>query len=215
MTITTFSNKITRPTTALFQRLALAAGLGAMVLGTSACIPLAAVGMVTAVKMASDRRSVGAQTEDPSIEFKVFNAVQRGVKEPGGISASSYNRRVLLVGQVVDEQAKRDAEKSALSVGNVRMVFNELQVTGRVGLGTRTSDTVITTKVKGSILETPELSTNHVTVVTDSGVVYLMGIVTKGEGERAAQVASRVTGVQKVVTVFETISEAEAATPAK
>jgi osmotically-inducible protein OsmY len=94
------------------------------------------------------------------------------------------------------------------------MVFNELQVTGRIGLGTRTSDTIITTKVKASILETPELSTNHVTVVTDSGVVYLMGIVTKGEGERAAQVASRVGGVQKVVTVFETIAEAQAAAPA-
>jgi osmotically-inducible protein OsmY len=198
----------------LFNRFVLALSLGAMVLTSSACIPLAAVGVVTAAKMVSDRRSVGAQTEDPSIEFKVFNAIQRGVKEPGGISASSFNRRVLLVGQVVDEQAKRDAEKQALSVSNVRMVFNELQITGRIGLGTRTTDTVITTKVKASILETPELSANHVTVVTDSGVVYLMGIVTKGEGERAAQVASRVSGVQKVVTVFETIAEAEAAAPA-
>jgi osmotically-inducible protein OsmY len=190
---------------------ALALMLSTTVLLSSGCVGLAAVGLVTAAKVVQDRRSVGAQTEDPAIEFKVFNAIQRGVKDPGGISATSYNRRVLLVGQVMDEQAKRDAEKLALSVSNVRMVFNELQVTGRIGLGTRTSDTIITTKVKGSFLDTAELSSGHYTVVTDNGTVYLMGIVNKADGDRAAQVASRVSGVQRVVTVFENVADAESA----
>jgi osmotically-inducible protein OsmY len=181
--------------------------IAASLASLSGCFTLAATGVVMGAKAAADRRTVGAQAEDQALEFKVFNSIQRGVRNPGGISSSSFNRRVLLTGQVTDEQSKRDAEKVALSVDNVRMVFNELEVTGRSGFGTRSSDTVITTKVKASFLDTKELSVYHFAVVTENGVVYLMGLVTKSEGERAAQVASRVTGVQKVVTVFETIAD--------
>jgi osmotically-inducible protein OsmY len=185
--------------------------LGALATSLSGCIGLVLTGAVVGVMAVTDRRTIGAQTEDQGIEFKASEVVRTKINNPGGISVTSFNRKVLLSGQVLDEQAKRDAEALVSKVDNVKSVFNELVVSGRASFGTNTLDATITTKVKGSFLEASDLSANVFKVVTESGVVYLMGITTQKEGARAAEVASRVSGATKIVTLFEYVTAEELA----
>lgn len=189
-------------------RLLLCAALATAALASSGCIPLAATGVAVGTLAALDRRTVGAQAEDEAIELKAANRV-RSAGLQGRVSVASHNRRALIVGQVPDEATRQRAEQIVQGVENVRGVHNELQVSGRVGLATQSSDTLITTKVKASYVDAKDLQVNTIKVVTENGVVYLMGLLTQREAERAAQVASRVGGVQRVVTVFDLISEEE------
>jgi osmotically-inducible protein OsmY len=192
-------------------RIAVASALIASTLAMSGCFPLAATGVAVGTMAVMDRRTVGAQTEDQAIEIKARSQLASALSDAGGIAVTSFNRKVLLTGQVVSDQDKRNAERIVAGIENVRSVHNELQVLGRVSMTTVAADTSITARVKAALIEAPDLKGNTVKVVTEAGTVYLMGLVTRREADRAAQVASRVGGVQRVVTAFELITEEEAA----
>jgi osmotically-inducible protein OsmY len=185
--------------------------VAALVSSLSGCIALALTGAAVGALAVVDRRTIGAQTEDQGIEFKASDAIRTRVRSPGGISVTSFNRKVLISGQAPNEQAKKDAETLINKLDNVRSIHNELIVSDRVGFGTNTRDAGITAKVKGAFLEAADLSTNVFKVVTENATVYLLGIATNREGQRAAMVASRVSGVERVVTLFEYVTEEELA----
>ncbi len=191
-------------------RLTFVAALLASVLAAPGCVPLVATGAAVGTLAALDRRTLGAQTEDQEIEIKAMNRMREALKQPGGVSVTSFNRKVLLTGQVASEDDKRSAEAAVAALPNVRSVHNELQVLGRPSLATSAADTAITARVKKALLDAQDLHANVIKVVTESGTVYLMGLVSRREADRAAQVTSRVAGVQRVVTVFEYITEEEA-----
>ena len=190
-------------------RLAIVSLLAGATLSLSACFPLAVTGATVGALAVIDRRTVGAQTEDEGIEIKAASLLNSTPGYPGGVSVTSYNRKVLLTGQVPDEATKRRAEQVVAGIDNVRSIHNELKVSGRVGFTASSADALTTTKVKAAFVDARDLQANQIKVVTEAGVVYLMGLVTQREAERAAQVASRVGGVQRVVTVFEVISDDE------
>jgi osmotically-inducible protein OsmY len=193
------------------RRLAVVAALIGSTLGASGCFPLAATGMAIGMMAALDRRTVGAQTEDTEIELRGASRMSDAIKGSNGVGVTSYNRRVLLTGQVPDDVAKADAERAMRDVRGVREVHNELESGMRVPLSTTASDTTITARVRAGFVEQKVLSVNAVKVVTENGVVYLMGLVTEREGPAYATVASRVPGVRRVVTLYEYITEAELA----
>ena len=191
----------------------LAAGvLTAAVLGAlGGCIAVAGGAMAGGTMMAMDRRSSGTQLDDQAIELRAAVAIDETVGERGHVNATSYSRVVLLTGEVPTEADRSKVEAAVTKVDNVRVVLNELAVMPNTSLGQRANDTIITGKVKAAIFDAKELQVVSVKVVTERGVVYLMGRVTEVESMVAAQVARGVGGVQKVVTVFEIISPAEAA----
>ena len=188
-----------------------AACIAGSALMLSGCLPLAATGIVAGALAANDRRTLGAQTEDTSIEFKAGARLRDTMRFPGGISVTSYNRKVLLTGQVGNDEDRRQAEQIVGRIDNVRSVENALQVAGQPALTASASDAAVSAGVKATLLEHSDTKATAVKVVTESGVVYLMGIASRKEADRVAQVASRVRGVQKVVAVFEIVSEEELA----
>lgn len=193
------------------SRAAIVGSLVASTLALSGCFPLAATGVVVGTLAAADRRTIGAQTEDTGIEVKAAAQLRQQLSDAGGISVTSYNRKVLLTGQVLDERTRSEAGAIVGRIDNVKAVHNELKVSGRVSLGTSAADTSITARVKAALIEARDIQGNTIKVVTEAGVVHLMGIVTRAEGDRAAMVASRVSGVQRVVTVFEYVTADELA----
>ena len=193
------------------RRLAVVAALLGSTLAASGCLPIAATGMAVGTMAAMDRRTVGAQTEDTEIEIRAGNRMPDAIKGARGVSITSYNRRVLLTGQVPDEASKADAERAVRQVPGVREVHNELELANRVSFSTTANDSAITARVKAGFLEQKALNTNAVKVVTENGVVFLMGLLTQREGPAYATVASRVPGVRRVVTLYEYISDEELA----
>jgi osmotically-inducible protein OsmY len=190
-------------TTALLAALASATLL-------SACAPLIVGGAVLGgTLMATDRRTSGTQIEDEAIELKSMNRIRELLGDRGHASATSYNRMVLLTGQVPSEADKAAIEQSVQQVQNVRSTVNELQVAGATSLTSRSNDTILTSKVKASLIDAKDLSAKAIKVVTERGVVYLMGRVTEREAKRAVEIARGVGGVQKVVRVFDVITEQE------
>ena len=187
----------------------------------SACAPLVLGGaMVGSVLMATDRRSSGAQVEDQAIELKAINRVREVVGDRAHVSITSYNRMVLLTGEVPNEADKAAVEQAVARIENVRSTVNDLVIAGNSSLTSRSNDTILTSKVKASFVDARDMLSNAFKVVTERGTVYLMGRVTEREATRAADLARSVSGVQKVVRVFEIVTEAELAdlqpkTPAK
>ncbi|MBU6270452.1 MAG: BON domain-containing protein [Betaproteobacteria bacterium] len=167
------------------------------------CMPLALTGMATAALVASDRRTLGAQTEDQSIELKGNTALAEKLPAAKGVSITSYNRKVLLTGQVPDADTKTRAARLVGELPNVRGVENEITVAARTGVGSYASDVGLTTRVKAAMIGVKDLPADNVKVVSEAGVVYLMGLVSRAEGDLAAKTAARVSGVTRVVTVFE------------
>ena len=190
------------------RRALLAAVLMGATLAQTGCFPLAATGIAVGAFMAADRRTVGAQAEDQGIEIKASQQLSN-LTGGAGVSVTSFNRKVLLTGQVADLRTKTEAAAIVGKIDNVRSVHNELAIGDRVSFGTNTSDSSLTTQVKAYLVEAKDVQANTIKVVTEVGVVYLMGIVTRAEGERAAQVAGRVSGVRRVVTVFEYVTPDE------
>ena len=190
------------------RRLAIAGTVLAGALGATGCLPLAATGVGVAAMAALDRRTIGAQTEDTEIELRAGGRL-RDVKGAEGVTVTSYNRRVLLTGQVSDDRAKAEAVRVVRLVQGVREVHDETEVGMRPALSTTAIDTGITTRVMANYVNERALSVNAVKAVTDGGVVYLMGLVTRREGPAYARVASQVSGVRRVVTLFEYISDEE------
>jgi osmotically-inducible protein OsmY len=182
---------------------------GALLASLSGCVALVAGGAISGTLAASDRRTFGAQTEDQSIQVKSRIRLNNTVGDAGHININSFNRRVLLTGEVPDEAAKATAEREVRAVEGVISVINELEIAGLASYTSRSSDTLITTKVKASLVDTKDISANSYQVVTERGVVYLQGRVTQREGQIGADVARGVSGVTKVVKVFEYITDEE------
>ena len=189
---------------------ALVAGLAISgVLG--GCVAVAGGAMVGGTMMAVDRRSTGAQIDDQTIDLRSSSAITAAIGDIGHVNASSYNRVVLLTGEVPTDADRAKVEAAVAKVENVRAVVNEIAVMPNSSLGQQTNDTLITGKVKAAFVDTKELQVASIKVVTERGIVYLMGRVTETESNIAAQVARSVGGVQKVVKVFEIITAAELA----
>jgi osmotically-inducible protein OsmY len=182
---------------------------GALLASLSGCVALVAGGAISGTLAASDRRTFGAQTEDQSIQVKSRIRINNTIGDAGHININSFNRRVLLTGEVPDEAAKATAEREVRAVEGVISVINELEVAGLASYTSRSSDTLITTKVKASLVDTKDISANSYQVVTERGAVFLQGRVTQREGQIGADVARGVSGVTKVVKVFEYITDDE------
>lgn len=171
---------------------------------TPACVPvLLGAGGAAAVSSLEDRRSAGAQLDDESIEIRATNRVNDRFGDRVHVNVTSYNRIALVTGEVPDERAHQEVEKIVAAVPNVRGVTNDLQIAGPSSFGSRTNDSYLTTKVRGRLLDTKRLSPVHVKVVSEAGVVYLMGIVTDPEADEAVEIARTTGGVRKVVKAFE------------
>lgn len=156
----------------------------------------------TGVLVAEDRRTVGTMTEDQGIEIKASSRIGERARD-AHINITSFNRMVLLSGEVPSAATREDAERIARGVENVRGVFNELQVAGNAALSSRTNDSYLTSKVKARFVDSQKFNAVHVKVVTENGAVYLMGLVKRGEAEAATEVARTTGGVHKVVRLFE------------
>ena len=177
-----------------------------------ACAPLVMGGAVVGTALAvADRRTSGAQVEDQAIELKSISRLRDALDGRGNVNITSFNRVVLISGEVTSEADRSAAEKAIAGIDNVRGTVNELAVMGASSLTSRTSDVLITSKVKATLLEAKDLHGNAVKVVTERGTVFLMGIVTEREAGRAVELARSVSGVGKVVRVFEVVTEAELA----
>ena len=177
----------------------------------TACIPLVAGGMASGALLATDRRTSGAQLEDEGIELRALNRIRGTLGDRVHVNLTSYNRQVLLTGEVPSAQDKAAVEQIVSRVENVSSVVNDLDVASASTLGQRSADTLVTGRVKAALIEARDLQFNAFKVVTERGVVYLLGRVTQREADRATAVARSTTDVQKVVRVFEIISEAELA----
>ena len=177
-----------------------------------ACAPLVLGGaMVGGALSFTDRRTSGAQLEDEAIEFKSGSRLREALGDRAHVNVTSYNRSALLTGEVPTDAARASAELAVTGIENVRGIVNELVVAFNSSLTARSSDTIVTSKVKAGFLDAKDLQSNAIKVVTERGVVYLMGRVTEREAGRAAELARSVGGVSRVVKVFEVISEAELA----
>ena len=185
--------------------------LSALVLAStlSACAPLVVGGAVVTGVVATDRRTAGTQVEDEAIELKVGSAVRQSLGDRVHLNATSYNRQVLLTGEARTAADKEQAERLARSQENVRLVVNDLAIMPPSTLTQRSRDTVLTGQVKAAFIDAKDLQVNSIKVVTERGIVYLMGRVTTREAQRATDIARNVRGVAKVVRVFEEISEDE------
>ena len=197
-----------------WRRTGLAVVAAATLMGSmTACVPLlVGGGAVTTVLVASDRRTSGMYVEDTRIEQAAASQLRSVVKKDERVSVTSFNRLVLLTGEVRSAADKAAIERAVAGVENVRSIINELEVVPFISsIAQRSKDTFITSKVKASILDAKDLQANTIKVVTEMNVVYLMGIVTPRESKRAAEIARGVNDVRKVVRVFENISEEELA----
>ena len=178
----------------------------------SACIPLVVGGAVVGgTLVANDRRTSGAQLEDEGIELRSTSRIRSNVGDRVHVNVSSYNRQVLLTGEVPTEQDKVLVEQIISRVENVGSVVNELAVMGNSSLTQRSSDALVTGRVKALLVDAKDLFANSFRVVTERGTTYLMGRVTQREADRGTAVARGTPGVQKVVRIFEIISEEELA----
>jgi len=187
------------------HKMLLATVVGASLL--SGCAPLVVGGAVVTGMVAVDRRTTGIQVEDQGIELKVADAVRKELGDRVNLNVTSYNRRVLLTGEARNEADRSRATLLAQSQENVREVINDLAIGAPSSLSQRTKDSVTTGQVKAAFVDAKDLQASAVKVVTERGIVYLMGRVTTREAQRATDIARGVRGVAKVVRVFEDISE--------
>lgn len=185
------------------------ATLAAGLTGLSGCVPLVVGGAAVAGAgmVATDRRTSGAQLDDQGIELRTAARIRDIANGEMNITTISFNRQVLMIGTVGREEDRRRAEAEVRSVPNVRSVVNEVVVGPALGIAQRSNDTYITGKVKASLLDAKDIFANSFKVVTEGGVVYLMGLATRRETDRATDVARSVSGVAKVVRVVEIVSE--------
>lgn len=181
----------------------------ALVMGLGACAPLVVGGFVGGAMVATDRRTSGTQLEDEGIELRSANRIREMVGDRVHVNVTSYNRQVLLTGEVPNDRDRQYLAKLISEVDNVRSVINELGVMPKSSLGDRSTDALITGKIKASMLDSKDIFASAYKVVTERGTVYLMGRVTQREANRATDIARTVGGVKKVVRVFEVISEEE------
>ena len=168
------------------------------------CVPMViGAGGAAVYSSLEDRRSTGTQIDDEAIETRASNRISDRFGSRVHVNVTSYNRIALITGEVPDDSARAEVEKIVRAVPNVREVTNDLQISGISSYGSRSNDTYLTSKVRGRLFDTKRVSPVHLKVVTESGVVYLMGVVTEPEAEEAVDIARNTGGVRKVVKVFE------------
>jgi osmotically-inducible protein OsmY len=181
--------------------------IAAAVLATqiTACVPVVVGGAAAGGAMAVDRRTSGIYVEDQNIELKTVKTIHDTLGEAAHVNVTSFKGNVLLSGEVPDEQAKIKAGEIILATESVRSLTNELAISPKTSLSSRANDAYLTSKVKAQFVAENRFRANYVKVVTENGVVYLMGLVTQKEADDAVEIARNVGGVNKVVKVFEYI----------
>lgn len=179
--------------------------------GLQGCVEAALLGTAAAasVMSAHDRRSTGTQTDDETMEWKANNHVPAQYAKQAHANFTAFNRRVLITGEVPNEDAKASIEAEIRKIEGVKDVFNELGIGPATPLASRSNDSFITSKVKARLVDTNQLSANHIKVLTERGIVYLMGIVNEREAKVAIAVARTTAGVVKVVNVLEVVGDDE------
>ncbi len=203
------------------KKLVLATAAAALLTGAlTACVPLVLGGAAAGGSLvATDRRTSGAQLEDEGIELRASSRLRTALGERAHVNLTSYNRQVLLTGEVPTAQDKQLVEQIVSRVENVSSVVNELAVMGNTSLTNRSSDVLVTGRVKAALIDAPDLFANSFKIVTERGTTYLMGRVTQREADRGTAVVRSTPGVQKVVRILDIISEEELArmlpTPSK
>lgn len=190
---------------AMLAAASLAAGLA------GCATPVVLGGAAVGGMMVIDRRTVGTQIEDEGIELRSGNRIHGALGDSVHVNVTSFNRQVLLTGEVPSAEARESVEKIVSGVESVRSIVNDLAVRPNASIGQRSNDTFITGKVRASLVDAKDISANSFKVVTERNVVYLMGRVTQREAARATSIARGVTGVSKVVRVFEYLTEDELA----
>ena len=177
----------------------------------SGCVPVLMGGaMVGTAAVATDRRTAGIQLEDTSIDARIRGAISEHHGDKAQVTPSSYNRKVLLVGTVPDENTKNHIGRLAAAVENVEAVNNLISIGPTRSLSNAANDSLIASQVRAALLATNGLPSSAFSVTTHANVVYLQGRVSRSEGDTAARVASKLKGVGKVVTLYEYISDEEA-----
>lgn len=195
--------------TARLGLVSLAIALSAATL--SACAPLVLGGAAAGALVATDRRTSGMQVEDQGIQIKASNRLRDTLGGRGRVNANAYNRTVLLTGEVDSEADRAAAEQAVARVENVVKVINQLQVGPTASLSTRSSDVLLAGKVRATLVDARDLMSNAFDIVVERGEVYLMGLVTEREANRAAELTASIPGVRKVIKAFEVITEDELA----
>jgi osmotically-inducible protein OsmY len=174
------------------------------------CVPaVIATGATVGVMSAQDRRSTGVQADDEGIEWKAMQSVPERYAAASHLNFTSFNQRLLITGEVPSEEARIAIGEQAAKVLGVKEVLNETAVGPASSLSARSNDSYITSKVKARLVDEKNISANHIKVVTENGIVYLMGIVTERESRVAVAVARTTEGVRKVVNVMQVMSDAE------
>lgn len=197
---------------AMPRRLARAFIAGLVLSGVlGGCVAVMGGAIVGGSMMAVDRRSAGTQLDDQGIELRAAVDIPAAIGDKANVSATSFNRVLLLTGEVPTEEARAKAGAVGAKIANVRSVLNELAVMPNASINQMTGDTITTGKVKAAFIDTPALQVASIKVVTSRGVVYLMGLVTEAEAKHAANAARSVGGVKKVVTAFDIITPAQLA----
>ena len=196
------------------KRIAMVALCAAMVPQLQGCFPLIAAGAGTAALSALsviDRRTTGTQVEDEGIELRASNRIGERYGDKAHVNVTSFNRNVLLTGEVPDENSRTALEKLVLGVPNVRGTTNDVAVAGASSLTSRSNDSFLTSKVKARFVDANRFNAVHVKVVTENSVVYLLGLVTQKEADAAVEIARTTGGVRKVIKVFEYCRETDEA----
>lgn len=184
--------------------------LAALMPALAGCFGVAVVGMGAGALMLADRRPSDTYLSDEAIELRAGNSIGEKYGDKVHVNITSYNRTVLITGEVPDAATKADIGQIVAAKPNVKATQNELRISGLSAFGGRSNDALITSKVKGRFVDYGKFSANLVKVVTEGGTVYLMGLVTQREGDDATQIARETSGVLGVVRMFEYISEDEA-----
>jgi osmotically-inducible protein OsmY len=184
-------------------------GAAALVGALSGCAPLVVGAVGTSVLVATDRRTSGAQLEDQGIELRAGSRLRDQFGDRARVVVTSFNRRVLLTGEVPSEADRATAVRIVAGVENVRETVDELAVMSSPSFTARSSDALVTARVKAAMVDARDLQATAVKVLTERGTTYLMGRVTQREADRATEITRSIPGVQRVVRVFEIITEEE------
>ncbi len=189
----------------MFTRSLLILGTVVLLQGCAAAVVAGASSSVTA---ANDRRTIGSQIDDNNIEIKASIAISEveRLEKSARVNAISVNGIVLLVGQVANQEMKNEAQITVEAIAGIRKIHNQLRIGSNIGITTQTHDSWLTSKVKAQLLAAKDISSNNIKVVTENAEVYLMGLVSQDEANRAVDIARNVSGVERVVKVFEYIN---------
>jgi osmotically-inducible protein OsmY len=188
----------------------MAAALSASLQG---CFLLVAGAAGGGALMATDRRTLGAQTEDREIQVKALTQINENLPQQAHVNVTVFNRRVLLTGEVPNDASRQQAEQIVRNLNNVNTIVNALTIGPATDLSTRANDSYLETRVKAALVAEKNLSANNFKVVCENGSIYLMGLVTRDEGRRGADAASEVPGVVQVVKVFQYILPPDGSSP--